>query len=140
MFLFPLLICLPLFPLLESKQFLVELKSGKRKILETNNGKGTGIDAQQELSFQKNKAVKNISKPDHKKVKNAESTTESHLTTTPTDKIPKGNDYFLFGIVCFFMVCNSGKPSENKPTKPRPTKPPRTTKNPWYAIYGGGFP
>ena len=105
MFLFPLLICLPLFPLLQSKQFLVELKSGKRKILETNNGKGTGIDAQQELSFQKNEAVKNISKPDHKKVENAESTTKSHLTTTPTDKISKGDDYFLFGIVCFFIQC-----------------------------------
>ena len=130
MFLFSLLLCLPLFPLFESKQFLAEMKSGKHKILETNNGNGTGNGAQQELSFHK----KNIRKSDHKKVENAESTTESHLTTT-TDKKSKGEDYFLFGIVCFFIRCPSGKPSENKPTKPRPTQPPRTTKNPGLGNY-----
>ena len=134
MFLFSLLLCLPLFPLFESKQFLAEMKSGKHKILETNNGNGTGNGAQQELSFHKNMAVKNIRKPDHSKVENADRTTESHLTTT--DEISNGEDYFLFGIVCFFIRCNSGKPSENKPTKPRPTKPPRTTKNPWSGNYG----
>ena len=92
MFLFTLLLCLPLFPLFESKQFLAEMKSGKHEILETNNGNGTGNGAQQELSFHKNMAVKNIRKPDHSKVENAESTTESHLTTT--DEISIGEDYF----------------------------------------------
>ena len=131
MFLFSLLLCLPLFPLFESKQFLAEMKSGKHKILETKyNGNGTGNGTQQDLSFHKNMAVKNLRKPDHKKVENAESTTESHLTTT-TDKISKGEDYFLFGIVCFFIGCNSGKPSQNKPTQTN-----RPTNNPGSGNYG----
>ena len=83
MFLIAFLTCIPLFPLSKSKQFLVELKSGESKIVGTNNGNGT-TGPQQGLSFQKNEAVKDISKmkPDLKKVENAESTTESQLTTT----------------------------------------------------------
>merc|ERR1711974_271488 len=122
MFLVQFLLCLPLIPLFESKQFLVELKSGKSKVLETNNGDGTGAGAQQELSFQKNEAVKNISKlkPDHKKAtNNAESTTESHLTTT--DNTSEGQDYVFFEFICFmFQWCPFGNPylTPTEPTRP----------------------
>merc|ERR1711974_23828 len=120
MFLVPFLLCLPLFHPFESKQFLVELESGKSKIVKTNNGYGTG--AEQELLYQKNEAVKNISKlkPDHKKAtNNAESTTGSHLTTT--DKISEGQDYVFFEFICFMIQwCPFGNPylTPTEPTRP----------------------
>ena len=118
MFLFPFLLCIPLFPPSKSKQFLVELKSGKDKIIETNNGSG----AHQGLSIENKEAMKNISKlkSGRKKVENAESTTESHLTTT--DKISEGEDYFFFEFVCFlFQFCPFGNPFTG------PTQPTQTT-------------
>ena len=75
MLLFAFLLSLPLFPHFSysRKQFLVELKSGKNKIMETNignngtgdNGNGNSTDARQ-----KNEEGKNQSrpKPDLKKV------------------------------------------------------------------------
>ena len=43
MLLFAFLLSLPSFPHVSySKQFLVELKTGKNQIIETNNGTGTG--------------------------------------------------------------------------------------------------
>ena len=133
MLLFAFLLSLPLFPHFSysSKQFLVELKSGKNKIIETNIGNnGNGTEARQ-----KNEEGKNQSrpKPDHKKVENGngETSTEGHLTTmkttsesrlTTTDKISQGDDYFLFEFVCFmFQFCPFGNPFTN-PTEPtRPT-------------------
>ena len=118
MFLFPFLLCIPLFPPSKSKQFLVELKSGKDKMIETNNGSG----AEQGLSIENKEAVKNISKlkSGRKKVENAESTTESHLTTT--DKISEGEDYFFFEFVCFLVqFCPLGNPYTS------PTQPTQTT-------------
>ena len=113
MFLLTFLLCLPLFPLSKSKQFLVELESKKDKMIESNNSSG----AQQGLSIIKNKeAVKNISKL-KSGPKKVESTTESHLTTT--DKISEGQDYFLFEFVCFlFQFCPFGNPY----TEPQPTQ------------------
>ena len=116
MFLFPfILVCLPLFPLSKSKQFLVELKNGKNRLVETNNGNGT---AAQEEFF---KVAKDKSKlnTNHKKVENGngERTTESHLTTT--DKIAEGEDYVLFEFLCFLIRwCPFGDPYENNPTEP----------------------
>ena len=96
----------------------MELKSGNSKMIGMNNGNGT-TGAQQGLSSQKNETI-NISKPDHKKVENAESTTESHLTTT--DKISEGEDYFFFEFVCFlFQFCPFGNPFTG------PTQPTQTT-------------
>ena len=122
MFLFPFLLCIPLFPFSKSKQFLLELKSGKDKIIETNNGSGV----QQELSIENKEAVKNISKLKsgpkkvENKVENEESTTLSHLTTT--DKISEGQDYFFFEFVCFlFQFCPFGNPFTG------PTQPTQTT-------------
>ena len=133
MFLFAFLLSLPLFPHFSySKQFLVELKSGKNKIRETNIGNGTGdigngngTDARQKNEEGENQRRP---KPDHKKVKNGDesqltsmkTTRESRLTTT--DKISQGDDYFLFEFVCFmFQFCPFGNPFTN-PTEPtRPT-------------------
>ena len=65
MFLFAFLLSLPLFPHFSysRKQFLVELKSGKNKIRETNigngtgdNGKRNGTDARQKNEEGKTKA------------------------------------------------------------------------------------
>ena len=139
MFLFAFLLSLALFPHFSySKQFLVELKSGKHKIIETNignngngdNGNGNGTDAQQKNGEGKNQSRP---KPDHKKVENGngDTSTEGHLTTmkttsenrlTTTDKISQGEDYFLFEFVCFlFQFCPFGNPYLN-PTEPtRPT-------------------
>ena len=133
MFLFAFLLSLPLFLHVSySKQFLVELKSGKNKIRETNIGNGTGDigNGNGSDARQKNEEGENQSrpKPDHKKVKNGDesqlttmkTTIESRLTTT--DKISQGDDYFLFEFVCFmFQFCPFGNPYLN-PTEPtRPT-------------------
>ena len=133
MLLFAFLLSLPLFPHFSysRKHYLVELKSGKNKIIETNIGNnGNGTEARQ-----KNEEGKNQSrpKPDRKKVEtgNGETSTEGHLTTmkttsenrlTTTDKISQGEDYFLFEFVCFmFQFCPFGNPFTN-PTEPtRPT-------------------
>ena len=109
MLLFVFLLCLPIFPLSKSKQFLVELKNGKSKMEGTNNDNGS-TGAQQELSFQKIETMKNIRKlePDLNKVENAEGNTESNLTTT--GKISEGQDYGLFDFVCIlFQFCSSAK-------------------------------
>ena len=66
MFLFAFLLSLPLFPHFSySKQFLVELKSGKNKIIETNIGNGTGdigngngTDARQKNEEGKNQSTR----------------------------------------------------------------------------------
>ena len=119
MFLFAFLLSLPLFPHVSySKQFLVELKSGKNKIIETNidNGTGTGENGNGNETQKKNEEGKKQSRP--KKVENGETSTESHLTTTKTtreshnqatseshltttDKKSQGDDYFLGGILRF---------------------------------------
>ena len=119
MFLFAILLSLPLFPhVSDSKQFLVELKSGKNKIIETNidNGTGTGENGNGNETQKKNEEGKKQSRP--KKVENGETSTESHLTTTKTtreshnqatseshltttDKKSQGDDYFLGGILRF---------------------------------------
>ena len=119
MFLFAILLSLPLFPHVSySKQFLVELKSGKNKIIETNidNGTGTGENGNGNETRQKNEEGKKQSRP--KKVENGETSTGSHLTTTKTtreshnqatseshltttDKKSQGDDYFLGGILRF---------------------------------------
>ena len=116
MFLFAFLLSLPLFPHVSySKQFLVELKSGKNKIIETNIDNGTGTGNGNETQ-KKNEDGKKQSRP--KKVENGETSTESHLTTTKTtreshnqatseshltttDKKSQGDDYFLGGILRF---------------------------------------
>ena len=115
MFLSAFLLSLLLFPHFScGKQLLVELKSGKNKMKETNIGNGTGdigngngTDARQ-----KNEEGKNQSrpKPDHKKVKNGDesqlttmkTTSESRLTTT--DKISQGEDYFLEFVLSVLSV------------------------------------
>ena len=119
MFLFAFLLSLPLFPhVSDSKQFLVGLKSGKNKIIETNidNGTGTGENGNGNETQKKNEDGKKQSRP--KKVENGETSTESHLTTTKTtreshnqatseshltttDKKSQGDDYFLGGILRF---------------------------------------
>ena len=119
MFLFAFLLSLPLFPHVSySKQFLVELKSGKNKIIETNidNGTGTGENGNGNETQKKNEEGKKQSRP--KKVENGETSTESYLTTTKTtreshnqatseshltttDKKSQGDDYFLGGILRF---------------------------------------
>ena len=126
MFLFAFLFSLPLFPHFSySKHFLVELKSGKHKMIETtigNNGTGDNGNGNSTDARQKNEEGENQSRPksDHKKVENGnwETSTEGHLTTmkttreshnqatseshlTTTDKKSQGDDYFLGGILRF---------------------------------------
>ena len=153
MLLFAFLLSLPLFPHFSysRKQFLVELKSGKNKIIETNignngtgdNGNGNGTDAQKKNEERKNQMIKtnlgNNGTRDNGNgngTGNGETSTEghlrvTHLTTmkttsesrlTTTDKISQGEDYFLFEFVCFlFQFCPFGNPFTN-PTEPtRPT-------------------
>ena len=114
MFLFAFLLSLPLFPHFSysRKQFLVELKSGKNKIIETNidNGTGTGENGNGNETRQKNEEGKKQSRPKKVENGNGETSTEGHLTRmkttnqshlTTTDKKSQGDDYFLGGILRF---------------------------------------
>ena len=114
MFLFAFLLSLPLFPHVSySKQFLVELKTGKNQIIETNNGTGNG-----ENGNEKNDEGETQSRPKKGENGDGKTSTESHLTTTKTtreshnqatseshltttDKKSQGDDYFLGGILRF---------------------------------------
>ena len=134
MFLFAFLLSLPLFPHFSySKQFLVELKSGKHKIIETtignngtgDNGNGNGTDAQKKNEERKNQMIKtnlgNNGTGDNGNgngTGNGETSTEghlrvTHLTTmkttsesrlTTTDKISQGDDYFLFALAALAVL------------------------------------
>ena len=151
MLLFVFLLSLPLFPHFSysRKHFLVELKSGKNKIIETNNGTGTGTgengNGNGTETQQKNEEGKKQNRP--KKVEHGneshltrmKTTSENHLPTT--DNKSQGDDYFLGGILCFvFQFCKPTKPNRptkpNKPNKPnRPNKP--TSTMDWFGVGPG---